>query len=115
MVGASPPPTDYATSQVVIAKIFSTRNEAPLYCAALRSHAIVGVLGAASRVCDERQKTAPLTPLPALIGEVCLDNANVVIDGMTLHSFLVPKNSCHHVNNRAEALGYFPSVPTGRN
>src|SRR5271165_2821735 len=38
---------------------------------------------AASRVCDERRCAAPLTPLPPRWGLVSLDNANVVIDGMT--------------------------------
>src|SRR5271166_3925170 len=39
---------------------------------------------AASRVCDERRCAAPLTPLPPRWGLVSLDNANVVIDRMTL-------------------------------
>src|SRR5208337_2388348 len=41
---------------------------------------------AASRVCDERRCAAPLTPLPPRWGLVSLDNANVVIDRMTLLS-----------------------------
>src|SRR5208283_3618927 len=39
---------------------------------------------AASRVCDERRCAAPLTPLPPRWGLVSLDNANVVIDRMTV-------------------------------
>src|SRR5271166_4830534 len=42
---------------------------------------------AASRVCDERRCAAPLTPLPPRWGLVSLDNANVVIDGMTTVDF----------------------------
>ena len=41
------------------------RNKAALHAAALRFRPIVGVPDAASRVCDERQQRAALTPLPA--------------------------------------------------
>src|ERR671937_831529 len=74
------------TERALVAKpkTFPLRNEAPLYCAALRSRLDYAGAEAASRVCDERQKTAPLTPLPPRTGDVSLDNANVVIDGMTI-------------------------------
>src|SRR5208283_2367551 len=48
---------------------------------------------AASRVCDERRCAAPLTPLPPRWGLVSLDNANVVIDGMTTVKVLPTANS----------------------
>src|SRR5271157_913586 len=59
------------------------RNEAQLYSAALRSSLQDERAGSGVKGRDERQKTAPLTPLPARTGLVSLDKADVVIDRMT--------------------------------
>ena len=47
------------------------RNEAQLYRAALRSSLHGGRAGSGVKGQDERQKMAPLTPLPARRGFVC--------------------------------------------
>ena|ERR1019366_424507 len=59
------------------------RNEAQLYRAALRSSLHDGRAGSGVKGRDERQKMAPLTPLPARSGLVRLDKSDVVIDRMT--------------------------------
>src|SRR5271157_193994 len=51
------------------------RNEAQLYRAALRSSLQDGRAGSGLKGRDERQKTAPLTPLPARRGLVSLDKS----------------------------------------
>src|SRR5271165_1559690 len=61
---------------------------------------------AASRVCDERRCAAPLTPLPPRWGLVSLDNANVVIDGMTAQKAGPSTPGCarRSVENHASAV-----------
>ena len=49
----------------------SAKNEAQLYSAALRSSLHGGRAGSGVKGRDERQKMAPLTPLPARRGLVC--------------------------------------------
>jgi hypothetical protein len=60
----------------------------------LRSGLDYGGTEAAAKVCDERLCPAPLTSLPPRWGLVSIDNANVVIDGMTNNSCQWPVVGC---------------------